>query len=373
MATEKKQRLVSIDALRGFDMIWILGAEGIFAALFMVTGWSLFDVAAGQMLHSSWHGFTAYDLIFPLFIFLSGVSIGIAGKPMREYPQDQKKLKQRRAVRRLALLFALGVLYNHGWGTGVPLSLDEIRYASVLGRIGIAWFVATLLVWYVGIRLQWVFAGGILLGYWGLLSLATIAGHGGGDFSNTGALNAWFDQTLLPGIRYQNLAIDPEGILSNLSSVVNALAGVFAGRHMIKHREAPYLLLGHFVIAGLLLLALGYAWGMVFPINKTLWTSSFVLVTLGYSLILLSIFYYLIDVLGFQHWAKFFAIIGVNSIIAYLATSLVQWKFLTASLFGGVMAAASPAWHSLLQVCLLVLVQWFFLYWLYRRNIFIKV
>ena len=121
------------------------------------------------------------------------------------------------------------------------------------------------------------------------------------------------------------------------------------------------------------LLALGYAWGMVFPINKTLWTSSFVLVTLGYSLILLSIFYYLIDVLGFQHWAKFFAIIGVNSIIAYLATSLVQWKFLTASLFGGVMAAASPAWHSLLQVCLLVLVQWFFLYWLYRRNIFIKV
>jgi predicted acyltransferase len=369
----KKQRLLSIDALRGFDMFWILGAEGLFAALFILTGFSFFNVAAQQMLHSSWHGFTAYDLIFPLFIFLSGVSLGIAGKPMSSYSTEIQQQKIRHAFKRLLLLVVLGIFYNHGWGEGIPTSVDDIRFVSVLGRIGIAWFVAAMLVWYVSIRAQWLVAGGILLGYWLLLTFVELGGYGAGNYSATGSLNVWFDQNLLPGVIYQNLPLDPEGLLSNLTSIVNALIGVFVGRHMIAFQQQAGRLLRDLLIVGLALLAVGYLWGLVFPLNKTLWTSSFTLVTCGYSILLLTLFYAVIDVLKIQRWAGFFAVIGTNSIVVYLGTSIIDWKFTAKSLFGGIVDGAPLDWQPLLAVIALLLVQWLVLLWLYRRKIFIKV
>ena len=369
----KKQRLLSIDALRGFDMFWILGAEGVFSALFVLTGFSFFNLAAQQMLHSSWHGFTAYDLIFPLFIFLSGVSLGIAGKPMNTYPIAIQQQKIRHAVKRLCLLIVLGVLYNHGWGTGIPTSLEDVRFASVLGRIGVAWFVAALLVWYVSIKMQWLVAGGLLLGYWLLLAFVDLGGYGAGNYSANGALNVWFDQHLLPGATYQNLPIDPEGLLSNLTSIVNALIGVFVGRHMMNYQQQAGRLLRDLLLAGFCLLVIGYLWGMFFPINKTLWTSSFTLVTCGYSVLLLALFYGVIDVLNLQRWAMFFAVIGTNSIVIYLGTSLINWKYTAKSLFGGVIDSAPITWQPLLSVIALLMVQWLVLLWLYRRKIFIKV
>ncbi len=369
----KKQRLLSIDALRGFDMIWILGAEGLFAALFTLTGFAFFTTAAQQMLHTPWHGFTAYDLIFPLFIFLSGVSLGIAGKPLSSYPAVQRQQKLRHAVKRLFLLIVLGVIYNHGWGAGMPANVDDIRFASVLGRIGIAWFAAALLVWFVSIRGQWLVAASVLLGYWLLLGVIEIGGYGAGNYTSTGALNVWFDKMFLPGASYQNLPLDPEGVLSNVASIVNALLGVFVGRYMIKHQHNAKRLLRDLLAAGLLLLILGYLWGIVFPINKTLWTSSFTLVTCGYSILLLTLFYGVIDVLKIQRWAVFFAVIGTNSIIVYLATSLINWQYTANSLFGGFILSLPSSWQPLLQVFTLVLIQWLVLLWLYRRKIFIKV
>jgi len=369
----KKKRLLSIDALRGFDMFWILGAESIFAALFIVTGWPILAVFAEQMQHSVWHGFRAYDLIFPLFIFLSGVSLGIAAKPLSSYEPKKAKSILNHGIKRLVLLISLGILYNHGWGTGIPASFDGIRYVSVLGRIGIAWFVAAMLVWYVSERTQWLVAGSLLIGYWLLLNFVTIAGYGGGDFSSEGALNAWFDIKFLPGITYQNLAIDPEGLLSNLGSIVNALAGVFIGRYIIRNTESPKALLIGLSVIGLSVLAIGYLWGIFFPINKTLWTSSFTLVTIGYSILLLTLFYGLIDVFDFTTWAKFFAVIGTNSIIVYLGSSLIDWKYTSQSLFGGFINVVPVGWQGFILFSGMVLMQWLVLYWLYRRNIFIKV
>jgi len=370
----KKKRLLSIDALRGFDMFWILGAEQLFAALFIITGWSVFNIAAQQMLHTQWHGFTAYDLIFPLFIFLSGVSLGIAAKPLSNYPAEKSRAILHHGLKRLALLILLGIFYNHGWGGGIPASLDGIRYVSVLGRIGISWFVAALLVWYVSERIQWLVAIGILVIYWLLLEFVTLGGFGGGDFSANGALNGWFDQTFLPGISYRNLVIDPEGLLSNVTSVVNALIGVFVGRYMMKNLANSKRLISCLTLSGLILLALGYAWGLFFPINKTLWTSSFVLVTTGYSILLLTLFYGLIDVLSMTRWAKFFAVIGTNSIIVYLGTSLIDWKYSTQSILGGLIQAfPAGGWQDLIAVAGMLALQWLVLYWLYCRKIFIKV
>ena len=369
----KRQRVLSVDALRGFDMIWILGAEGIFAALFVATGWSWLKSLSQQMQHSIWHGITAYDLIFPLFIFLAGVSLGISAKPMSHYPPPKQKILIINSIKRLFLLIFLGVVYNHGWGVGIPMLWEEVRFVSVLGRIGIAWFVAAMLCWYVSERGQWLVAGFILVLYWLLLSFAEISGFGAGDFSANGALNVWFDDVLLPGASYQNLAIDPEGVLSNLGSIVNALAGVFVGRIMIRHMTSPSRLILRLIICAVACLVVGFIWQLVLPINKTLWTSSFVLVTVGFSCLLLVIFYYLFDVLKLTKFATFWAVIGCNSIIIYLASSTVNWQYISTSLFGGVVSLFHIDWQVLVNIVFVLLTQWFLLYWLYRRKIFIKV
>ena len=369
----KKKRLLSIDALRGFDMFWILGAESLFAALFIVTGWPVLAVFAEQMQHTVWHGFRAYDLIFPLFIFLSGVSLGIAAKPLSSYEPEKAKSILYSGIKRLVLLISFGTLYNHGWGGGIPASFDGIRYVSVLGRIGIAWFVAAMLVWFVSEKTQWLVAGIILIGYWLLLNFVSLGGYGAGDFSAEGALNVWFDKNLLPGITYHNLAIDPEGLLSNLTSIVNALAGVFIGRYMMKNISSPKSLLTGLSLIGVSTLMCGYLWGVYFPINKTLWTSSFTLVTIGYSTLLLTLFYGLIDVLDFTKWAKFFAVIGTNSIIVYLGTSIIDWQYTSKSIFGGVIKVVPVGWQDFILFTGMILLQWLVLYWLYKRNIFIKV
>ncbi|WP_448565583.1 transmembrane glucosamine N-acetyltransferase NagX [Thalassotalea ganghwensis] len=370
---KQKQRLLSIDALRGFDMIWILGAEKLFLALFLLTGWSVFQSLDQQMQHTSWHGITVYDLIFPLFIFLSGVSLGLSAKPISSFSSVKARNLKHHAVKRLLVLMLLGVIYNHGWGVGIPLEPDAIRYASVLARIGIAWFVAAFVVWYLTERQQWLIAVIILIGYWLLLTFVTIDGYGGGDYSANGALNAWFDQQFLPGTTYQGALIDPEGILSNLPSIVNALFGVFTGQFLKKHSGKFGYVVSRLFCVGIIVLVLGYSWDVVFPINKTLWTSSFVLVTVGYSLLLLSLFYGVIDGLAISKWAVFFAVIGCNSIVAYLATSLFDWQYLTQSLLGGIFEALPSGASQLVYYSGLIVIQWLVLYWLYCRKIFIKV
>lgn len=369
----KPKRLLSVDALRGFDMIWILGAEGIFSTLFVITGWPWLHSFALQMQHSVWHGFTAYDLIFPLFIFLAGVSLGVSAKPINHYPFEKRKSLMLSSIKRLLLLLLLGIVYNHGWGVGIPLQFEDLRFASVLGRIGIAWFVAALLCWYVSEKFQWLIAASILFGYWFLLAFVEISGFGGGDYSAKGAINVWFDAKLLPGASYQGLAIDPEGILSNITSIVNALAGVFVGRMMVANTSKPATLILKLLMTAIICLVLGSTWHLTFPINKTLWTSSFVLVSVGYSTLLLAIFYYLFDILKLTKLATFFAVIGCNSIMIYLATSIVNWQYITNSLLGGLIANSSNELSALLNLVFIVFIQWLFLYWLYRRRIFIKV
>ncbi|MGL5490808.1 MAG: transmembrane glucosamine N-acetyltransferase NagX, partial [Shewanella sp.] len=163
--SQPKPRLMSLDALRGFDMFWILGGEALFGALLIFTGWAGWQWGDTQMHHSEWHGFRLYDLIFPLFIFLSGVALGLSPKRLDKLPMHERLPVYRHGVKRLFLLLLLGILYNHGWGTGAPADPDQIRYASVLGRIAFAWFFAALLVWHTSLRTQVLVALGILVGY----------------------------------------------------------------------------------------------------------------------------------------------------------------------------------------------------------------
>ena len=370
----QKKRLASLDALRGMDMFWILGGQGIFAALFVLTGWQGWKAFEAHTVHSPWHGFTFYDLIFPLFIFLSGVAMGLAPKRIDHLPFNERRPLYNKALKRLFLLIAFGVLYNHGWGTGAPLAFEEVRYASVLGRIAIAWFFCALLVWHFSLRVLAYSGVGILIFYWVLLCFIPVPSGVAGDLSAAGSWNAWFDKHLLPGISYQNRVVDPEGILSSLPAIVNAIAGVFAGQLIAKANErGEWKICGMLFCAGVVSLVLGWTWDLHFPVNKELLTSSFVLVTVGWSAILLAAIYAAVDILNCQKLAYPFVIIGANSIIIYLASSLVDWEYISRSVFGGVGNAAPSEWQPVLAVTGLMAVQMLVLHWMYRRKIFVSV
>ncbi|MCL1144851.1 DUF5009 domain-containing protein [Shewanella marinintestina] len=370
----KKLRLKSLDALRGFDMFWILGGEALFAALLVLTGWAGFKWFDAQMHHSAWHGFTFYDLIFPLFIFLSGVALGLSPKRLDKLPLPQRTPLYKHAIKRLLLLLLFGVIYNHGWGTGAPFAIGEVRYASVLGRIAFAWFFCALLVWHTSLRTQIITAVSVLVGYALLQTFPFITLNGSGAFSATGSINAAVDTLLLPGGTYQNAAVDPEGILSTIPAVVNALFGVFVGHFIVKpHIKGEWFKVGVLTASGIALIVLGWLISPLIPVNKTLWTSSFTLVTAGWSILLLALFYAIIDVVKVQRWAFFFTVIGCNSIVIYIASSIVNWKYTAQSLFGGVIASLPNNVQALAGVIALLLVQWLVLYWMYKRGIFVKV
>ncbi|TQV88921.1 transmembrane glucosamine N-acetyltransferase NagX [Aliikangiella coralliicola] len=366
-------RLLSLDALRGFDMIWILGAEGIFAALFTLTGWELWRVFAEQFKHSQWHGITFYDLIFPLFIFLSGVTLGIAGKSLLGVSTEQRLKVYKKALLRLLLLCFFGVLYNHGWGQGAPVDAEKVRYASVLMRIGVAWFFAALIVWHCNLIAQISIAIGILLTYWFFQVFVAAPSGFSGELVAGESWNSWFDQHFLPGITYQNMSPDPEGILSHIPAIVNALGGAFAGKIIVQsalHTKQKLLFLTGFSATCLLL---GYLWSLLLPLNKTLWTSSFTLVSIGWSCVLLIIFYFLIDVLNWRRVGMFFAVIGANAILLYLLSSLFNWQYFINSLLGGLVSRFDNSVGPLLAIVALVLTQWLLAKWLYEKKIFMRV
>lgn len=369
-----KPRLMSLDALRGFDMFWILGGEALFGGLLILTGWAGWQWGDEQMHHSQWHGFRFYDLIFPLFIFLSGVALGLSPKRLDKLPLSERLPVYRHGIKRLFLLLLLGILYNHGWGTGAPAEPEKIRYASVLGRIAFAWFFAALLVWHTSLRTQIIVALGILLGYGAMQLWLPLPGGQAGMFSPTESINAYVDSMLLPGVSYQGRTPDPEGLLSTIPAIVNALAGVFVGHFIVKsHPKGDWAKVGLLAAAGGICLALGWLLDLVIPVNKELWTSSFVLVTSGWSMILLAVFYALVDVLKWQKAAFFFVVIGTNAIIIYLASSLVDWKYIAQSVFGGLVLALPESAQALAAVISLLAVQWLVLYWMYRRNIFVRI
>ncbi|MEL4428175.1 transmembrane glucosamine N-acetyltransferase NagX [Shewanella mangrovisoli] len=371
---QSKPRLMSLDALRGFDMFWILGGEALFGALLMLTGWAGWQWGDTQMHHSEWNGFRFYDLIFPLFIFLSGVALGLSPKRLDKLPMQERMPVYRHGIKRLFLLLLLGILYNHGWGTGAPADPDKVRYASVLGRIAFAWFFAALLVWHTSLRTQVLVALGILVVYGAVQLWLPFPGGQAGVLSPTESINAYVDSLLLPGVSYQGRTPDPEGVLSTLPAVVNALAGVFVGHFIVKsHPKGEWAKVGLLSVAGGVCLALGWLLDGVIPVNKELWTSSFVLVTSGWSMLLLALFYALVDVLKWQKLAFIFVVIGTNAIIIYLASSIVDWKYIAQSVFGGVIAALPENAQPFGAVIGLLTVQWLVLYWMYRRNIFVRI
>lgn len=367
---KQPRRLQSLDALRGFDMFFIMGGGSLFIALATLFPTPFFQAIAQQMHHVEWHGFAFEDMIFPLFLFIAGISFPFSLEKQRTQKKTESAIYQK-IIRRGLTLVLFGLIYN---GL-LSFDFEHQRYASVLGRIGLAWMFASLLfVRTRTITRVWII-GAILLGYWLLLAFVPAPdGGGAGVYTMEGCLVGYVDRILLPG-RLHLTIHDPEGILSTLPAIATALLGMFTGEFiklrkegLTESRKVLYL-----AGAGCLLLLVGLGWNFFFPINKNLWTSSFVCLVGGISLLLFALFYYIIDVRECRNWTLFFTVIGMNSITIYMAQRFIRFTYTSDTLFGGIAGLFPEAAQPLVGAIGYIAVCWGFLYFLYRQRIFLKV
>lgn len=370
-------RLLSLDALRGFDMMWIISGEIIVHALAKATHAPFCIWMSNQLHHTVWNGFTFYDMIFPLFILIAGISMPFSyGKKLKDKTGEDYKVAKRNLykslIKRTLILILCGMVVN---GALQLKGYQDTRFASVLGRIAISCFFAALIFLNCKLRNQIIWFLGLLLGYWAIMMLIPVPGYGAGVLTPEGNLASYLDRMFLPG-KLHRVVYDPEGLLSNIPAIGTAMLGVFTGQFLRMNNEKWTKLCKSLYIglAGVILLGCGALWNLVFPINKNLWTSSFVLFAGGWSLILLFIFYFIIDVMNYKKWSMPFVWIGMNSILIYMAAhGIINFSSTASFLFNGLIQFTPAAWQPVWLGTGILLIQLALLYFLYLKKWFLKV
>ena len=371
------RRIASVDALRGFNIFWILGGDGAIWALDemsrgkgpIVSGIGHF--LGSQLTHVAWEGFRFYDFIFPLFIFVTGVSIVVSLARLVE--REGMTKAHIRVLRRALLLYGLGLIYYGG----ISEHWTDIRWVGVLQRIALCYLFASLLFLNLNLRGLLMAFASLLLGYWALMTFVPVPGIGAGSFGPDANLANWLDANYLPG-RLWDRTRDPEGMLSTLPAIGTCLLGVFAGLLLKNERLAPQQKSLWLIGAGIVLAATGYLWGLQFPVIKAIWTSSFVLVAGGYSFLLLGVWYQTIDVWGIRSWSTIFVWIGANAITLYFLNNLMSFERFAVRFVGGDLGALLDRFVTpgtgrfvahVLGLAFAIALAGFF----YRRKIFLRV
>ena len=304
------------------------------------------------MSHVAWDGFAHHDTIFPLFLFIAGVSFPYSVAKQRAGGMSEGRIYAK-IVRRGLTLVVLGMVYNGLF----KLDFENLRIASVLGRIGLAWSIAAVLYLNFGVKTRAAIAVAVLAGYGALSALvAAPDAAGAGPLTFEGNLAGYIDRQFLPGKLIYG-SFDPEGLLSTVPAVVTAMLGMFTGEFVRRSDIRG----GRKAFSGVL------------PVNKKLWSSTFVCVVGAYSLGMFALFYYLIDVRGWRRWTLFFRVVGLNSITIYLAQRIVGFGRISDFFLGGIASKCPEAVAAVISSAGYVAVCWLFLYFLYRKNVFLKV
>lgn len=369
------KRLMSIDALRGYDMAVIMGFEGLLAALgTAIPGCSWLT---DQVEHVDWFGLHFIDTVYPLFLFVAGLSFpfSYASQLERGLSSGQVHLK---LVKRMLTLIFLGWVYQGLF----KLDFSHFRYASVLGRIGVSWFFAALLFVHFRWRVRALIAAAFLIGYWLLICYvpAPDAPAGCGPLSLEGNFAGYCDRLLVPGMMWEKDAagrewMEPSGTIENIPSIVTALLGMFCGEFVRWRKEGfgegrKVVLM---LVVAAAMIGLGLVWSLDFPICKKLWSSSFVLVVGGYSVAMFALFHWIIDIRGRVAWSFPFRVIGMNAITIYLLQPIVPFRQVSRFFFGGLQQLAGKPWGDVIHWSGYVLVCWLVLFFLYRKKTFLKV
>jgi predicted acyltransferase len=368
-------RLLSLDVFRGITI----------AGMILVNNPGTWGAIYSPLKHAEWHGWTPTDLIFPFFLFIVGISITLAFARRVELGNDQQDLILK-VCKRSLIIFALGLFLN-----GFPyFNLAEIRIPGVLQRIAVCYFVASLIFLKTSWRTQAIIAVSLLFVYWMLMTLVPVPGFGAGDLGKEGNPAAYLDRWLLGNHIWKGGKVyDPEGLLSTMPAISTTLSGILTG-HWLRSRRPQLEKVGGLFFAGACAVAVGWAWHGWFPINKSLWTSSYVVFTAGMALQLLAICYWLVDIKGYRRWAQPFVIFGVNALALFVFSGLLSrlmtdkhWQLprangSTGNLQTFIFEHLFASWTSLINASLFYaltyILFWLFLMWLlYRKNIFIKV
>ena len=361
-AVHSSRRLKSLDALRGFDMFWIMGGDVICRSLPRIHDSAFTRFLAGQMEHCEWAGFHFYDLIFPLFVFMVGVSIPFSVPRMIE--SSGKGAALRRILIRSVILFLLGVFYMGGVGNG----FKNVYLAGVLHRIAVAYFFAAILFCFLKPRGLAALCGGLLVGYWVLMCFVPVPGLGAPDLHEPGKnLAHYLDSLYLPGQKFEGT------LLSTMAAVANCLLGIFAGLLVKSDKPRPQTKVYYLAGAGIASLGLGLVWSLNFPIIKLLWTSSYVLMACGCSALLLAAFFQLIEIWRFDKWAVPFVWMGMNAITIYIIANIVGFHRLALRLVGGDIKVFLGSYAELAQALVGTAMAFWVVWFLYRRQVFLRL
>lgn len=371
------QRLESLDVLRGFDLFCLVALEGVLHPLGRAIDAPWYNDFLWCFSHVQWEGFSSWDLVMPLFMFMAGVSMPFALSRYKVMPD--KWAVYRRIVKRVALLWVFGMMCQ-----GNLLGLDPDRiylYSNTLQAIAMGYLISAMLFLHVRLSVQIGTAVALLLAYWGAMQFITVDGYGGGNYTPDGNLAEWVDRTVLG--RFRDAAVVENGqivfagsyrytwILSSLNFGVTVLTGVFAG-HILKsgmdRKHKWQWLLG----IGVIMVALDWLWGLQLPVIKKIWTSSMVLVSSGYCFLLMGLFYYWIDYKGHRKNLTWLKVYGMNSIVAYMLANVISFRCIGTSLFHGLEQYTGNYYPALIAASN-ALIIYVILWLLYKRNIFLKV
>ena len=367
--TPPEERLQSLDILRGFDMFWISGGDHLFHAIATATGWAWAVLLAHHLKHVHWEGFRFYDLIMPLFLFITGITLPLSVGRRLARGQTRWEIFRRLLTRTLFLVI-LGHMDKNG-----PISLDvaHLRFTSVLGRIGVAGLAAGVILMFTRTRGQILWVIGILMGYWALMTFVPAPGQAAVSFEQGVNIVDYLDQRIMPGA-LKSGNHDAIGWCSTPPAIATVLLGALAGAWLLS-ANSPGRKVAGFLGAGVVLVGAGWLWGLQFPIIKNLWTSSFVLYTAGWSCLLLGVTYGIADGLKWRRWGYPFLLIGMNPLVIYILTN-TRWidfhyvaQFFLGFTYAGASATMVPVWQEVTTL----IVQFVFLYWLHRRKLFWRV
>jgi predicted acyltransferase len=375
-------RLSSLDVFRGITI----------AAMILANMAGVADDVYRPLSHAEWHGCTPTDLIFPFFLFIVGVAMTYS---LSKYTAENKPTKAvyLRLLRRAAVLFMLGLLLNGFWNKGIwTFDLSSIRLMGVLQRISLTYLFASLIVLKLPRKSQWLVAGGLLIGYWLTMMYIPVPDYGAGMLTREGNFGAFIDRLIIPKAHLYkgdgfNFMGDPEGLFSTIPAIVSVLAGYFTGEWIKNKKQANSQTSMDLVLFGLCCLVIGIIWDVAFPINKKIWTSSYVVFTSGWALMLLAACYELIEVRLIKRWSKPFEIMGLNAISLFIASvilikitaktqlgtgetaiSIYNW------IYGNIFASWAGKFNGSFLFALLTLLFWYGVAVLmYRKRWFIKV
>jgi len=358
------ERLVSVDALRGFDMLWIIGGAEVLISLCKASGIGFLSNMEVNFDHT-WGQFHFYDIIMPLFLFIVGVVMPVAFRNRLKKGATKKEL-YRHIIKRVVVLYILGLI-----ASGHLLTFDTTKmhlWTDTLHAIAMGYLVSSILILEVNRKWQLGITAGLLVLYWLVMALIPVPGHGAGIYDPDVNLALYVDNAVLghwqegSGWTY---------IITNMTFICSVMLGVFAGQLLLSDNK-PVKKAGLLALIGICCVIAGKVWGIWFPIIHHLWTSSLVLFAGGLSFLLLALFYLVIDIWGYKKWAFFFVVIGMNAIAVYVATHLFDFTKIGNVFVGGLLKYLGP-WADFVESSAALAVVWLIMYYMYRNKTFIKV